>query len=147
MSAPVRWDALSAWASMGIAARVSLVILVAFAALLFYIVLDRFLAYRRIEGRQTSRRPLRLELHRHLHALAAIKVTAPLIGLLGTLLGIINGLAGIALTGTVDPTALSAGIAEALVTTVLGLVIGIPAWWAHSFFGAWSERLLARADA
>ncbi len=146
MQPPVRFDGLAMWDSMGIAARVILVILVAFAALLFYIVLDRFLAYRRIEGRQASARPLRLELHRYLHALAAIKVTAPLIGLLGTLLGLINGLAGIALTGTVNPTALSAGVAEALLTTVLGLVIGIPAWWAHSFFASWSERLLARAE-
>ncbi len=146
MPAPVHFDALSAWGSMGYAARVILVVLVAFAALLFYIVLDRFLAYRRIEGRQSSARPLRLELHRYLHALAAIKVTAPLIGFLGTLLGLINGLAGIALTGRVNPTALSAGLAEALLTTVLGLVIGIPAWWAHSWFGAWSERLLARAE-
>ncbi len=146
MPAPVHFDALSMWGSMGYAARVIFVVLVAFAALTFYIVLDRFVAYRRIEGRQASRRPLRLELHRYLHALAAIKVTAPLIGLLGTLLGLINGLAGIALTGRVNPTALSAGIAEALLTTVLGLVIGIPAWWAHGFFVSWSERLLARAE-
>ncbi len=146
MHPPLRFDGLAMWDSMGFVARVILVILVAFAALLFYIVLDRFLAYRRIEGRQAPKRPLRLELHRYLHALAAIKVTAPLIGLLGTLMGIINGLAGIALTGHLDQTALSAGLAESLLTTVLGLVIGIPAWWAHSFFASWSEALLARAE-
>ncbi len=146
MSTPVQsFDALSLWSSMGYAARVIFVVLVAFAGLLFFIVLERFLAYRRAERPLEARPSLRFELHRHLHTLAAIKVTAPLLGLLGTLLGTINGLAGIALTGVVSPPALGAAIAEALLMTVLGLVIGLPAWWAHSFFGAWSERILARS--
>jgi hypothetical protein len=146
MSTPVEsFDALSAWSSMGIAARVILIVLVAFAGLLFYIVLERFLAYRRAERPAGASRSLRFDLHRHLHTLAAIKVTAPLLGLLGTLLGLINGFAGMAMTGVFDPHALGAGVAEALVMTVLGLVIGLPAWWAHSLFSAWSERILARA--
>lgn len=146
MSTPVEsFDALSAWSSMGIAARVILVVLVAFAGLLFFIVLERFLAYRRAEHPASASRSLRFDLHRHLHTLAAIKVTAPLLGLLGTLLGLINGFAGMAMTGVFDPHALGAGVAEALIMTVLGLVIGLPAWWAHSFFSAWSERILARA--
>jgi uncharacterized membrane protein YeaQ/YmgE (transglycosylase-associated protein family) len=33
-----------------------------------------------------------------------------------------------------------------LLTTVLGLVIGPPAWWAHAFFAAWGERILARRE-
>ena len=89
MSNPV--DALSAWYAMGYAARVILVVLAAFAGLTFYIVLDRFLAYRRAERPAGPAPALRFELRRHLHTLAAIKVTAPLLGLLGTLLGIING--------------------------------------------------------
>jgi predicted lipid-binding transport protein (Tim44 family) len=140
------WDALSAWVSMGIAARVILVVLAAFAALLFFIVVERFVAYRRAERPATPASGLlALQLHRRLHALAAIKVTAPMLGLLGTLLGTINGLAGVALTGTLSTPALAAGIAEALLMTVLGLVIGLPAWWAHSFFSAWGERIVARA--
>jgi predicted lipid-binding transport protein (Tim44 family) len=147
MSAPVeRFDALSAWFSMGIAARVILVVLIAFAGLLFFIVLERFRAYRRAERPAVAAAAaLRFDLHRRLHTLAAIKVTAPLLGLLGTLLGTINALAGMAITGVVSPHALGAGMAEALMMTVLGLVIGLPAWWAHSFFNAWSERILARA--
>jgi predicted lipid-binding transport protein (Tim44 family) len=146
MSAPVeRFDALSAWFSMGIAARVILVVLIAFAGLLFFIVLERFRAYRRAERPAVAAAALRFDLHRRLHTLAAIKVTAPLLGLLGTLLGTINALAGMAITGVVNPHALGAGMAEALMMTVLGLVIGLPAWWAHSFFNAWSERILARA--
>ena len=140
-------DVPAAWASMGLAARVILLVLVAFAGLLFYIVLDRFRAYRRAERPAERTSPLRFELRRHLHTLAAIKVTAPLLGLLGTLLGVINALVGVALTGVLDPRTLGAGMAEALTMTVLGLVIGLPAWWAHSFFAAWSERILARAEA
>ena len=141
-------DALSAWASMGIAARVILVVLAAFAALLFFIVVERFVAYRRAE--RPSAPPsatLALQLRRRLHALAAIKVTAPMLGLLGTLLGLINGFAGVALTGVLSTPALAAGVAEALMMTVLGLVIGLPAWWAHSFFTAWGERIAAHAAA
>ena len=110
MSGAERWDALSAWASMGIAARVILVVLAAFAALLFFIVVERFVAYRRAE-RPAAPPPatLALQLRRHLHALAAIKVTAPMLGLLGTLLGLINGFAGMALSGVVDTRALAAG--------------------------------------
>lgn len=146
MPAAERWDALSAWASMGIAARVILVVLAAFAALLFFIVVERFVAYRRAERPGSPPMP-RLSLRRRLHALAAIKATAPMLGLLGTLLGLINALAGVALRGSVDERSLAAGVAEALLTTVLGLVIGLPAWWAHSFFTAWGERLAARAEA
>jgi hypothetical protein len=148
MSGAEHWDALSAWSSMGIAARVILVVLAAFAALLFFIVVERFVAYRRAERPAVPPgATLALQLRRHLHALAAIKVTAPMLGLLGTLLGLINAFAGVALTGAVSTPALAGGVAEALLMTVLGLVIGLPAWWAHSFFTAWGERIAVRAGA
>jgi biopolymer transport protein ExbB/TolQ len=133
------------WNSMGYAARVILVVLVAFAALLFFIVVERFLAYRRAERPAEEAKPRR-QLQRYMHTLAAIKVTAPMVGLLGTLLGLINALAGVALTGHLDLRAMTAGVAEALLTTVLGLVIGLPAWWAHAFFAAWGERILAQRE-
>jgi biopolymer transport protein ExbB/TolQ len=140
-------SSVEVWNSMGYAARVILVVLVAFAALLFFIVVDRFIAYRRAEGPadEAPSKPRR-QLQRHMHTLAAIKVTAPMVGLLGTLLGLINALAGVALTGHLDVRAMTAGAAEALLTTVLGLVIGLPAWWAHAFFGAWGERILAQRE-
>jgi biopolymer transport protein ExbB len=81
-----------------------------------------------------------------MHTLAAIKVTAPMLGLLGTLLGLINALAGLAMSGVVDLRVVGAGTAEALLMTVLGLVIGLPAWWAHAFFAAWAERILAQRE-
>ncbi len=140
-------SSIEVWNSMGYAARVILVVLVAFASLLFFIVVERFLAYRRAE-RPAEKAPAseRGQLLRHMHTLAAIKVTAPMLGLLGTLLGLINALAGIALTGAVDLRAVGAGAAEALLMTVLGLVIGLPAWWAHAFFAAWAERILAQRE-
>ncbi len=140
-------DSIALWNSMGYAARVILVVLVAFAALLFFIVVDRFIVYRRAErpADQAPSRPRR-QLQRHMHTLAAIKVTAPMIGFLGTLLGLINALAGVALTGHLDLRAMTAGASEALLMTVLGLVIGLPAWWAHAFFAAWGERILAQRE-
>src|SRR5512137_781557 len=81
-------SSIEVWNSMGYAARVILVVLVAFASLLFFIVVERFIAYRRAE-RPAEKAPAseRGQLLRHMHTLAAIKVTAPMLGLLGTLLG------------------------------------------------------------
>jgi biopolymer transport protein ExbB/TolQ len=136
--------AIEAWNAMGIAARAILLVLMAFAGLAFLIVGERFFAYRRAERlTPAAPTPLRGQLRRHLHALAAIKVTAPMLGLLGTLLGLINAFAGVALTGAVDLRALGAGVAEALMMSALGLVIGLPAWWAHAFYSAWADRILA----
>jgi len=135
---------IEAWNAMGIAARVILLVLVAFASLLFFIVIERFVSYRRAEHpRGQAPRTARGVLRRHMNTLAAIKVTAPMLGLLGTLLGLINAFAGMAMTGVLDLRAVGAGVSEALLMTVLGLVIGLPAWWAHAFFGAWAERILA----
>ncbi|RPH38260.1 MAG: MotA/TolQ/ExbB proton channel family protein, partial [Planctomycetota bacterium] len=141
-------SSIEVWSSMGYAARVILVILVAFASLLFFIVVERFIAYRRAERpAEKAPSPPRRQLQRRMHTLAAIKVTAPMIGLIGTLLGLINAFAGVAMSGgALDLRMVGAGIAEALVMTVLGLVIGLPAWWAHAFFAAWAERILAQQE-
>ena len=133
-------SAIETWNAMGLAARVILLVLVAFAALLFFIVAERFVAYRRMERSARPAPPAgRGHLRRHMHTLAAVKVTAPMLGLLGTLLGLINAFAGMAMSGVVDLRAVGAGVSEALLTTVLGLVIGLPAWWAHAFFAGGSS--------
>ena len=137
-------SAIGAWDAMGFAARAILLVLLAFAALLFFIVVERFVAYRRAERPVERAGPgPRGLLQRRMHTLAAIKVTAPMLGLLGTLLGLINAFAGMAMHGVLDLRAVGAGMSEALLMTVLGLVIGLPAWWAHAFFTAWAERILA----
>ncbi len=72
--------------------------------------------------------------------LATIGATAPFIGLFGTVIGIINSFRGMALTGSGGIGAVSAGIAEALVTTALGLFVAIPAVWLYNFFMQKVER-------
>ena len=62
-----------------------------------------------------------------------ISVVAPLIGLLGTVTGMINTFQAITLFGTGDPKLMAGGISQALVTTVLGLLVAIPTSLLHSF--------------
>ncbi len=78
-------------------------------------------------------------------SLATIATTAPFIGLFGTVIGIINAFRGMALTGSGGIGAVSAGIAEALVTTALGLFVAIPAAWMFNFFTR-PARALQRRD-
>ena len=66
-------------------------------------------------------------------ALATIGSTAPFVGLLGTVVGIITAFQGIAATGSGGLGAVSAGISEALVETALGLVVAIPAVWFYNY--------------
>jgi biopolymer transport protein ExbB/biopolymer transport protein TolQ len=72
--------------------------------------------------------------------LATIATTAPFIGLFGTVIGIINAFRGMAATGSGGIAAVSAGIAEALVTTALGLFVAIPAAWMFNHFTNILER-------
>lgn len=63
---------------------------------------------------------------RNLTFIKIISVVAPLMGLLGTVTGMINTFQAITLFGTGDPKLMAGGISQALVTTVLGLVVAIP---------------------
>ncbi len=67
-----------------------------------------------------------------LGGLATIATTAPFIGLFGTVVGIINAFRGMAASGAGGLGSVSAGIAEALVTTALGLFVAIPAVWIYN---------------
>ncbi|HZF09705.1 MAG TPA: MotA/TolQ/ExbB proton channel family protein [Thermoanaerobaculia bacterium] len=69
------------------------------------------------------------ELGRGIGGLATIATTAPFIGLFGTVVGIIHAFSSIAMSGAGGLAAVSAGIAEALVTTAFGLFVAIPAAW------------------
>lgn len=73
------------------------------------------------------------DLRRGLPVLASVGSVAPFVGLLGTVLGIITAFRGIAETGTGGLSAVSAGIAEALVVTALGLAVAIPAVLAFNY--------------
>ena len=73
------------------------------------------------------------DLKKGVSALATIGATAPFVGLLGTVVGIITAFQGIAATGSGGLGAVSAGISEALVETALGLVVAIPAVWFYNY--------------
>ena len=66
-------------------------------------------------------------------ALATIGSTAPFVGLLGTVIGVINAFQGIGASGSAGIGAVSVGISEALVETALGLFVAIPAVWFYNY--------------
>jgi biopolymer transport protein ExbB/biopolymer transport protein TolQ len=78
------------------------------------------------------------DLKKGIVGLATIGATAPFVGLLGTVIGVIVAFVGIASTGSGGIGAVSAGIAEALVETALGLFVAIPAVWFYNYL---SNRL------
>jgi biopolymer transport protein ExbB len=86
------------------------------------------------------------DLKRGISALATIGATAPFLGLLGTVIGIINAFHGIAVTGSGGLGAVSAGISEALVKTALGLLVAIPAVWLYNYFTVRLEHLNVEMD-
>jgi biopolymer transport protein ExbB/biopolymer transport protein TolQ len=74
--------------------------------------------------------------------LATVGSTAPFVGLLGTTMGIVNAFTGMAAQGASGGLAgISAGIAEALITTAFGLMVAIPAVWAYNYFTTKIENL------
>ena len=74
------------------------------------------------------------DLKKGIPSLATIGATAPFVGLLGTVVGIINAFHAIGVTGSGGLGAVSAGISEALIETALGLVVAIPAVWMYNYF-------------
>jgi biopolymer transport protein ExbB len=74
------------------------------------------------------------ELKRGISGLATIGSTAPFVGLLGTVVGIINAFKQISTEKSTGLGAVSGGISEALVTTALGLFVAIPAVWMYNYF-------------
>jgi biopolymer transport protein ExbB len=74
------------------------------------------------------------DLKRGLGGLATIGATAPFVGLFGTTVGIINAFTGMKTEETAGISAVAGGIAEALVTTAIGLFVAVPAVWAFNYF-------------
>ncbi|WP_163833922.1 MotA/TolQ/ExbB proton channel family protein [Spartinivicinus ruber] len=74
------------------------------------------------------------DLERFLNSLGTIAVITPLLGLLGTVIGMIKVFAEIQISGTGNADALAGGISEALITTAAGLTIAIPAMIMHRFY-------------
>jgi biopolymer transport protein ExbB len=86
-------------------------------------------------------------LQRGLPALATIVAGAPLLGLLGTVIGMIKIFAVVATAGSSITEQLSSGISQALITTATGLVIAIPALFTHSYLEAKAVGILSEIEA
>lgn len=74
------------------------------------------------------------ELEKYLSTLGTIATISPLLGLLGTVMGMITVFAAIMIHGTGDAAQLAGGISQALLTTAAGLMVAIPAVFFHRFF-------------
>jgi len=81
-------------------------------------------------------------IERGLVILATVANVAPLLGFLGTVIGMIIAFASIEASGTVDPTMVAGGIKVALITTAAGLVIAIPTNIAYNFFVTRIDKLI-----
>lgn len=86
------------------------------------------------------------ELERYLNALGTIAAITPLLGLLGTVLGMIKVFTAISVVGTGNTGALAGGISEALITTVAGLSVAIPALMFYRFFRARVDELVVTME-
>ena len=86
------------------------------------------------------------DLKKGVSALATIGSTAPFVGLLGTVVGVINAFQGIGASGSAGIGAVSIGISEALVETALGLVVAIPAVWIYNYLTSRIEYFNVEMD-
>ena len=82
------------------------------------------------------------ELERFLNSLGTIASISPLLGLLGTVTGIIRAFNAVMLGGMGDPRLLAGGISEALVTTAGGLAVAIPSFIAYRYLRGKVERIV-----
>jgi biopolymer transport protein ExbB len=87
-----------------------------------------------------------LYLGRLLNALGTIGVLSPLMGLLGTIMGMINAFDAIARAGAGDPAAVAVGISEALITTATGLIIAIPTIVFHRYLSSRAEKVFKSVE-
>lgn len=94
------------------------------------------------EGRQVA-----LSLERFLNTLGTIASIAPLLGLLGTVIGMIKVFAVITSLGVGDPKILADGISEALITTAAGLSVAIPAVMFYRYLRGRVDELLLKMEA
>lgn len=85
-------------------------------------------------------------IERFLSTLGMLAAIAPLLGLLGTVTGMINTFHVITYYGTGDPRMMSGGISEALVTTMLGLSVAIPIMMAHTFLSRRVETQISKME-
>lgn len=114
-----------------------------FSSLVNHIIDNVDMPLKEIKGELSdeSRQEIR-ELENGLTTLKIIAAISPIIGLLGTVIGMIKVFAAISAGGIANPEILSAGISEALITTATGLTIAIPSLIMFNYFKNKNENLL-----
>jgi biopolymer transport protein ExbB len=86
------------------------------------------------------------ELERYLNTLGTIAAISPLLGLLGTVIGMIQVFSAITTQGVGNPAALAGGISQALITTAAGMSVAIPALMAYRYFRGKVNMLVIRME-
>ncbi|MCG6935165.1 MAG: MotA/TolQ/ExbB proton channel family protein [Proteobacteria bacterium] len=86
------------------------------------------------------------ELERFLNSLGTIAAVTPLLGLLGTVIGMIKVFAAITIHGVGNPTVLAGGISEALITTAAGLSVAIPSLIFYRYFRGKVDGLVLKME-
>src|SRR5690606_24524492 len=104
---------------------------------------DRDIVRERIED---SGRHVVHELERYLNPLHTIAAISPLLGLLGTVVGMIKVFASIMANGVGNPASLAGGISEALITTAAGLSVAIPALVGHRYLRSRVDGLVVKME-
>jgi biopolymer transport protein ExbB len=82
------------------------------------------------------------ELERYLNSLGTIAAISPFLGLLGTVLGMIQMFSGLGTQGIGDPAIIASGIGQALITTAAGLTVAIPSLMFYRYFRGHTSTLL-----
>ncbi len=86
------------------------------------------------------------DLERYLNTLGTIAAISPLLGLLGTVVGMVNVFEAITSQGVGNPAVLAGGISEALITTAAGLIVAIPALIGYRYLRGRVEALVIRME-
>jgi len=86
------------------------------------------------------------ELERFLNTLGTIASVSPLLGLLGTVIGIITAFSAITQQGVGDPKVLSGGIGQALISTAAGLIVAIPSLIGYRYLKGRVEQLVVKME-
>ena len=99
-----------------------------------------------MEAIEDAGRHVAHDLERYLNALGTVASISPLLGLLGTVTGMIRTFKAITIAGIGNPTAMASGIAEALITTAAGLIVAIPAFVAYRYLRGRVDALVIQME-
>jgi len=94
----------------------------------------------------TGEENARAYLEEYVPVIYTVSTVSPLLGLLGTIIGMIQSFDALSVHGVEDPGVVAGGISKALITTAAGLIVAIPSVLAYNFFQRRVEKLLAELE-